>query len=184
MICATVSYALMNLVMTSSPLAVVGCGFHTDDASDIVTAHVLAMFAPSFVTGHIIARIGVERVIALGLIILAGAGAVAMSGVELSNFFIALVLLGIGWNFGFIGATTMLTNAQRPEERGRLQGLNDLVVFGGVTMASFSSGGLMNCSGGTVQEGWQAVNLAMLPFLVLAGGALIWLWLKPREFRS
>ena len=184
MICATVSYALMNLVMTSSPLAVVGCGFHTDDASDIVTAHVLAMFAPSFVTGHIIARIGVERVIALGLVILAGAGAVAMSGVELSNFFIALVLLGIGWNFGFIGATTMLTNAQRPEERGRLQGLNDLVVFGGVTMASFSSGGLMNCSGGTVQEGWQAVNLAMLPFLVLAGGALIWLWLKPREFRS
>jgi len=179
MICATVSYALMNLVMTSSPLAVVGCGFHTDDASDIVTSHVLAMFLPSFFTGHVIARIGVERVIALGLMILAGAGAVAMAGVELSNFFIALVLLGIGWNFGFIGATTMLTNAQRPEERGRLQGLNDLVVFGGVTMASLSSGGLMNCSGGTVQEGWQAVNLAMLPFLVLAGGALIWLWMKP-----
>ena len=184
MICATVSYALMNLVMTSSPLAVVGCGFHTDDASDIVTSHVLAMFLPSFFTGHVIARIGVERVIALGLMILAGAGAVAMAGVELSNFFIALVLLGIGWNFGFIGATTMLTNAQRPEERGRLQGLNDLVVFGGVTMASLSSGGLMNCSGGTVQEGWQAVNLAMLPFLVLAGGALIWLWMKPREFRT
>ncbi|MGB4827777.1 MAG: MFS transporter [Paracoccaceae bacterium] len=184
MICATVSYALMNLVMTSSPLAVVGCGFHTDDASDIVTSHVLAMFLPSFFTGHVIARIGVERVIALGLMILAGAGAVAMAGVELSNFFIALVFLGIGWNFGFIGATTMLTNAQRPEERGRLQGLNDLVVFGGVTMASLSSGGLMNCSGGTVQEGWQAVNLAMLPFLVLAGGALIWLWMKPREFRT
>ncbi|MFZ1470790.1 MAG: MFS transporter [Paracoccaceae bacterium] len=184
MICATVSYALMNLVMTSSPLAVVGCGFHTNDASDIVTAHVLAMFVPSFFTGHIIARIGVERVIALGLIILAGAGSVAMAGVELSNFFIALVLLGIGWNFGFIGATTMLTNAQRPEERGRLQGLNDLIVFGGVTLASISSGGLMNCSGGTVQEGWQAVNMAMLPFLVLAGGALIWLWMKPREFRG
>ncbi len=184
MICATVSYALMNLVMTSSPLAVVGCGFHTSDAADVVTAHVLAMYAPSFVTGHIIARFGVERVIALGLVILAAAGAVAMAGVELENFFIALVLLGIGWNFGFVGATTMLTNAQRPEERGRLQGLNDLVVFGGVTLASFSSGGLMNCSGGSVQAGWQAVNLAMLPFLILAGGALIWLWLKPREFRS
>ena len=81
-------------------------------------------------------------------------------------------------------ATTMLTIAQRPEDRGRLQSLNDLVVFGGVTLASFSSGGLMNCSGGSVQAGWQAVNLAMLPFLILAGGALIWLWLKPREVRS
>ena len=184
MICATVSYALMNLVMTSSPLAVVGCGFETSDAADVVRAHVLAMYAPSFITGHVIARIGVEKVIALGLIILAGAGAVAMAGVELENFFIALILLGIGWNFGFIGATTMLTSAQRPEERGRLQGLNDLVVFGGVTMASFSSGGLMNCSGGSVQAGWQLVNLAMLPFLVLAGGALIWLWLRPEAMRT
>jgi MFS family permease len=174
----------MNLVMTSSPLAVVGCGFHTNDAADVVTAHVLAMYAPSFVTGHIIARIGVEKVIALGLAILAASGAVAMSGVALEQFFIALILLGVGWNFGFIGATTMLTNAQAPVERGRLQGLNDLVVFGGVTMASFSSGGLMNCSGGSVEAGWQAVNLAMLPFLILAGGALIWLWLKPREFRT
>lgn len=106
-----------------------------------------------------------------------------MAGVELENFFIALILLGVGWNFGFIGATTMLANAQRPEERGRLQGLNDLVVFGGVTLASFSSGGLMNCSGGSVQAGWQLVNLAMLPFLILAGGALIWLWMKPKETR-
>lgn len=184
MICATVSYALMNLVMTSSPLAVVGCGFHTGDAANIVQAHVLAMYLPSFFTGHIIARFGVERVIALGLLILAGAGAVAMAGVELENFFLALILLGLGWNFGFIGATTMLTAAQRPEERGRLQGLNDLIVFGGVTMASLSSGGLMNCSGGSVQAGWQMVNLAMLPFLVAAGGALIWLWLRPREFRQ
>lgn len=181
MICATVSYALMNLVMTSSPLAVVGCGFETSDAADVVSAHVLAMYVPSFFTGHLIARFGVEKIIALGLTILAGAGAVAMSGVQLEHFFAALVLLGIGWNFGFIGATTMLTQAQRPEERGRLQGLNDLVVFGGVTMASFSSGGLMNCAGGSVQAGWQMVNLAMLPFLVMAGGALIWLWLRPQE---
>ncbi|HOZ32312.1 MAG TPA: MFS transporter [Tabrizicola sp.] len=184
MICATVSYALMNLVMTSSPLAVVGCGFDKGDAADVVTAHVLAMYAPSFFTGHLIARFGTERIIALGLTILAGAGAVAMAGVQLENFFIALILLGLGWNFGFIGATTMLTSAQRPEERGRLQGLNDLVVFGGVTMASFSSGGLMNCAGGSVQAGWQMVNLAMLPFLILAGGALIWLWLRPQELRS
>lgn len=184
MICATVSYALMNLVMTSSPLAVVGCGFDKGNAADVVTAHVLAMYAPSFFTGHLIARFGTERIIALGLTILAAAGAVAMAGVQLENFFIALMLLGLGWNFGFIGATTMLTAAQRPEERGRLQGLNDLVVFGGVTMASFSSGGLMNCSGGSVEAGWQMVNLAMLPFLILAGGALIWLWLRPQEMRT
>ncbi|MDP2740347.1 MAG: MFS transporter [Pseudorhodobacter sp.] len=182
-ICATVSYALMNLVMTSSPLAVVGCGFTTSNAADIVTGHVLAMYAPSFFTGHVIARFGAEKVVALGLIILAAAGAVAMAGVDIENFFIAMILLGLGWNFGFIGATTMLAGAHAPEERGRMQGLNDLIVFGGVTLASLSSGGLMNCSGGSPQEGWAAVNMAMLPFLVLAGGALIWLTLQPKETR-
>lgn len=179
-ICATVSYALMNLVMTSSPLAVVGCGFSTGNAADVVSAHVLAMFAPSFFTGHLIARFGVERIVGAGLFILAMAGAVALMGVELEHFFLAMILLGLGWNFGFIGATTMLTSAHAPHERGRMQGLNDVIVFGGVTLASFSSGGLMNCTGGSVEAGWQAVNLAMLPFLVLAGGALIWLALRPR----
>lgn len=183
-ICAMVSYALMNLVMTSTPLAVVGCGFTQNNAADIVTAHVLAMFVPSFFTGHLIARFGVEKIVASGLLILAGAGFVALNGVELENFFVALILLGLGWNFGFIGATTMLAGAHEPHERGRMQGLNDLLVFGGVTFASLSSGGLMNCSGGTAIEGWSAVNLAMAPFLVLAGGALLWLALKPRESYS
>jgi MFS family permease len=183
-IVATVSYALMNLVMTSSPLAVVGCGFRTEDAADVVSAHVLAMYAPSFFTGHLIARFGVERVMTLGLIILAAAGAVAIAGVDLMNFFVALILLGIGWNFGFIGATAMLASAHTPEERGRMQGMNDLIVFGGVTMASLSSGGLMNCAGGSVQTGWAAVNVAMLPFLVLAGGSLIWLALRPQTLRT
>ncbi len=180
-ICATVSYALMNLVMTSSPLAVVGCGFETNDAANVVSAHVLAMYAPSFFTGHLINRFGVERIVGIGLVILAGAGAVALMGVELEHFYIALILLGIGWNFGFVGATTMLAGAHKPHERGRMQGMNDLLVFGGVTLASFSSGGLMNCSGGNAQQGWMAVNLAMAPFLVLAGGALIWLVMRPKE---
>ncbi|WP_371227125.1 MFS transporter [Roseovarius sp. 2305UL8-3] len=179
-ICAMVSYALMNLVMTSTPLAVVGCGFTEGNAADIVTGHVLAMFAPSFFTGHLIARFGVEKIMGLGLLILAGAGAVALQGVGLENFFIALILLGIGWNFGFIGATTMLAGAHEPHERGRMQGLNDLLVFGGVTVASLASGGLMNCSGGSAEAGWMSVNLAMAPFLVLAGGALIWLVLRPK----
>ncbi|MDP5084654.1 MAG: MFS transporter [Yoonia sp.] len=179
-ICAMVSYALMNLVMTSTPLAVVGCGFTKNNANDIVSAHVLAMYAPSFITGHLIARFGVERIMATGLVILAAAGVVALSGVALPNFFIALILLGFGWNFGFIGATTMLAGAHRPEERGVVQGMNDMIVFGMVTVASLASGGLMNCSGGTAVEGWNAVNLAMVPFLVLAGGSLIWLVRQPK----
>lgn len=180
-ICAMVSYALMNLVMTSTPLAVVGCGYDRADAADVVTSHVLAMYVPSFFTGHLIARFGVEKVVAAGLVVLAAAGVVALQGVDLNNFFIALILLGLGWNFGFIGATTMLAGAHEPHERGRMQGLNDLLVFGGVTMASLASGGLMNCSGGSPVEGWTAVNLAMVPFLTLAGGALIWLMLRPKD---
>jgi MFS family permease len=176
-----VSYALMNLMMTSAPLAVVGCGYAKNTAADVVSAHVLAMYVPSFFTGHFIARFGVEKVMATGLTILAAAGLVGIAGVELTNFFGALVLLGIGWNFGFIGATAMLASAHRPEERGRIQGMNDMIVFGCVTLASLSSGGLMNCSGGQPQDGWAAVNLAMIPFLTLAGGALIWLWLRPRR---
>ncbi len=179
-ICAMVSYALMNLVMTSTPLAVVGCGYSEGNAADVVTSHVLAMYVPSFFTGHLIARFGVEKIVAAGLVILAGAGAVALQGVDLENFFAALVLLGVGWNFGFIGATTMLAGAHQSYERGRMQGLNDLLVFGGVTMASLASGGLMNCSGGSPVDGWSAVNMAMAPFLVLAGGALLWLVLRPR----
>ncbi|MTH63517.1 MFS transporter [Paracoccus shanxieyensis] len=174
-ICAMVSYALMNLVMTSTPLAVVGCGFQTSDAASIVSLHVLAMFAPSFFTGHLIARFGATRIVMLGLVILAAAGGVALSGVALGQFYVALLLLGLGWNFGFIGATAMLTRAYRPEERERVQGLNDAIVFGGVFVASLSSGGLMNCMGGSAEAGWDAVNIAMLPFLALAAVALLWL---------
>lgn len=174
-ICAMVSYALMNLVMTSTPLAVVGCGFTKNNAADVVMFHVLAMFIPSFFTGQLINRFGVERIIAIGLVILVAAGVAGLSGVALANFYAALILLGIGWNFGFIGATTMLAGAHTPQERGRVQGMNDMIVFGCVTVASLASGGLMNCSGGTPIEGWNAVNLAMAPFLLLAGGSLIWL---------
>ena len=181
MICAMVSYALMNLVMTSTPLAVVGCGYETDTAADVVTVHVLAMFAPSFFTGHLINRFGVERVIATGLVILAGAGLTALAGVELENFYIALFLLGVGWNFGFIGATSMLAGAHTIDERPKVQGMNDFMVFGLVTVASLASGGLMNCAGGDPVEGWTAVNLAMVPFLALAGAALVWFAVRRPE---
>ncbi|MGB3408615.1 MAG: MFS transporter [Jannaschia sp.] len=173
-ICAMVTYALMNLVMTSTPLAVVGCGFGVSDASNIVTFHVLAMYGPSFFTGHLIVRFGATRIMASGLALLAAAGLVALSGVDLPHFYAALILLGIGWNFGFIGATTLLTANHAPHERGTVQGLNDLLVFGMVTLASLSSGGLMGSAIDAV-SGWHKVNLAMAPFLVLAAGALVWL---------
>lgn len=175
MICATVSYALMNLVMTSSPLAVVGCGFDKGNAADIVTAHVLAMYVPSFFTGHLIARFGTERIIALGLVILALAGAVAMAGVQLENFFAALMLLGLGWNFGFIGGTTLLTECYRSAEREKVQGLNDFAVFGTVAVASLVSGKLLDWFG------WAAVNIAIFPTVALALSLILWAMVRRRR---
>jgi MFS family permease len=182
-ICAMVSYSLMNLVMTSTPLAIVGCGFSQSNAADVVSSHVLAMFVPSFFTGHLIDRFGAKRIVATGLVCLGCAGLTGLAGVELLNFFAALILLGLGWNFAFIGATTMLAAAHTPAERGRVQGMNDFMVFGLVTVASAASGSLMNCSGGSPVEGWVSVNLAMIPLLALAAGALIWLFFKEKGAR-
>jgi MFS family permease len=176
MFCAMVSYALMNLMMTSTPLAVVGCGFDENRAADVVSAHVLAMFLPSFFTGHLIAKYGAERIIGIGLVLLTISAFAGLSGVDLGNFFAALILLGLGWNFGFIGATTLLANSYAPSERAKAQGLNDFLVFGSVTAASFGSGWLMNCSGSSVVKGWSSVNIAMLPWLLLAAIALLWLY--------
>jgi len=170
-----VCYALMTLVMTSTPLAVVGCGYTQNNAADVVSAHVVAMFLPSFFTGHLINRFGVTKIISIGLVLLTAAGLVNLSGVLLGNFFIGLVLIGVGWNFGFIGATTMLATSHSPSERGKVQGLNDLFVYGFVTFASIASGALMNCSGATPADGWSSVNLAMIPFLILASISLFWL---------
>lgn len=172
MLCAMVSYALMNLVMTSTPLAMQACGFLVDDASEVVRIHVLAMFAPSFITGPLIARFGTTRIISTGLVLLALGGLVALAGIDFVNFAVALALIGFGWNFGFIGATNLLASAHQPEERARVQGLNDFLLFGLVTVASFSSGILMN------GWGWEAVNYAMAPFLTVAALALAWLVLK------
>ena len=175
MICGMVSYSLMNLMMTSTPLAVVGCGYGENRAADVVSSHVLAMFLPSFITGLLITRFGAEKIISVGLVFLGISCCSALSGVAVPNFFVALILLGLGWNFGFIGATTMLAEAYQPNERGRVQGINDLLVFGSVTVASFASGGLMNCSGGSVLSGWISVNLAMIPLILIAVIALGWL---------
>lgn len=168
-LCGMVSYALMSLVMTAASTAVVGCGYAVSTAGAVIGAHVFAMFAPSFFTGALIRRFGHSAIIALGLALLAACGVVAMGGIEIERFFIALILLGLGWNFGFIGASSLLASAHAPEERGAIQGFNDFCVFGLVAVASVSSGQLLHWFG------WAAVNLAMTPFLTLAAAALIWL---------
>lgn len=160
-ICAIGSYALMSLVMTAAPLAMVDCGLGQDNAALGIQWHVLAMFAPSFVTGSLIARFGKETIVAAGMLLLAACAVVALSGIELAHFWIALILLGVGWNFGFIGATAMLTDTYTSEERSRVQGLNDLLVFGSVALASLSSGTLF------ATLGWDWINWLSLPAVAL-----------------
>lgn len=172
--CAITSYALMSLVMTATPLAMIGCGLTQTDAAYAIQWHVLAMFAPSFFTGHLIARFGRERIVMVGLGLLAACAVVALSGLEVAHFFSALILLGIGWNFGFIGATAMLADAYRPEERTRVQSVNDFLVFGCVAAASFSSGALLQAFG------WGTVNWLVFPFTLLCLGLLGWLALAER----
>jgi MFS family permease len=154
--------------MTSTPLAMISNGFTTGHAADVVRLHVIAMFAPSFVTGSLIARFGHGKVIATGLVLLGACGMIALSGVELVNFYWALIALGVGWNFGFIGATSLLATAHTGEERAKVQGLNDFLVFGLVAVASFSSGALLN------GFGWPSVQYAMIPALTIAAIALSW----------
>jgi len=173
-LCAMVSYALMSLVMTSTPLAMSHHGMSTGQAADVVRYHVLAMFAPSFVTGSLIARFGHGKVIAFGLLLLAACGVIATAGVELMHFYGALIALGVGWNFGFIGATSLLATAHTSVERAKVQGLNDFLVFGLVAFASFSSGALLN------SFGWYAVQYAMIPALTAAAISLAWLALHRR----
>ena len=168
-ICAMASYALMVLVMTATALAMDGHGFSTAHAADVVRWHLVAMFGPSFFTGSLILRFGHLRVMALGLVLLGIAGVIAVGGVGLENFYIALVALGLGWNFGFIGATSLLGTTHSTDEQAKVQGLNDFLVFGLVTVASFSSGALLHV------YGWTTVQFAMVPALALAGAAVLWL---------
>lgn len=165
--CAVGSYALMSLVMTGAPLAMVGCGFTANEAALGIQWHVIAMFGPSFFTGKLIARYGKEAIVAAGLLILIGCAAVALNGIQLWNFWGSLVLLGLGWNFGFIGATAMVTECYRPEEKGRVQAFHDFVLFGCVALASLLSGKIF------LVWGWDALNWLILPVTGLCLLALV-----------
>ena len=173
-IAALVAYGLMSFVMTAAPLAMVACGHSVGDAALGIQWHVLAMFGPSFFTGRLIARFGKEKITALGLILTALAAIVGLSGLSVAHFWIALVLLGIGWNFGFIGATALVTDCYRPEERVKVQAANDFLVFGSVAIASFSSGGLLHAGG------WTSVNWLVFPPVAIALALVAWQALSRR----
>jgi MFS family permease len=172
--CGMAAYAMMNMVMTSAPLAMVGCGHSVTDATLGIQWHVLAMYGPSFFTGALIARYGVERITSIGLGLIALTAVVAISGVTVAHFWTALVLLGLGWNFAFIGATTMVTECHRPEERTKVQAFNDFLVFGSMAVSSFSSGQLLE----TV--GWAAINEVVFPVVFVVVALLIWVRLRSR----
>jgi MFS family permease len=173
MVCGIGTYALMTFVMTGAPLAmVVGCGFPTEMAALGIQWHVLAMFAPSFFTGMLISRFGAEKIVAIGLFTLMACAVVAHLGVALWNFWAALVLLGIGWNFGFIGSTAIVASSYRPHEADKVQGFHDIVLFGTVALSSFSSGKIF------IAWGWSFINLVIWPVTILCLVVLLALILR------
>jgi MFS family permease len=171
---AMISYGVMVLVMTATPVAMLGCNFTVTDSSWVIQWHALAMFVPSFFTGNLISRYGAERIAAIGLGLLALAGVSGLMGIGFENFAIGLILLGLGWNFGYIGGTTMLTSTYAPSERNKAQGLNDFLVFTTTAIASLSAGKLL------AGYGWNAVNLAVFPMVLVAFSLVIWLVSRPR----
>jgi MFS family permease len=166
-LCGVVSYALMNFVMTSAPLAMRMCGHSLTDSNLGIQWHVIAMYAPSFVTGSLITRFGAKRIVALGLALEAVAALIGLSGIGVAHFWSALVVLGIGWNFGFVGASAMVLETHMPAERNKVQAFNDFLVFGTMAIGSFSSGQIL------ANSGWPAVNLVVFPPVAIALVALL-----------
>lgn len=166
LVCAVGSYALMTFVMTGAPLAMVGCGFSPDEATLGISWHVMAMFGPSFFTGRLIQRFGAERIVAFGLLLLIACAIVALSGIALWQFWTSLILLGLGWNFGFIGATAIVSTAYRPSEKGKVQGFHDFVLFSTVALASLLSGAVYNA------YGWDMLAWIVFPICAVCLAAL------------
>jgi len=169
---AMVGYGVMSLVMTATPIAMLGCGHEFAAAAFVIQWHSLGMYTPSFVTGHLIARFGLIRILLTGTALLLGCCAINLAGLATVNFWAANVALGVGWNFLFIGATTLLTRAYSGDEKAKVQALNDFLVFGTVAISSFASGALLN------GVGWNMVQIAIMPFVAVAAGAMMWLRLR------
>ncbi len=171
---AALSYGVMNLLMAATPLAMQVCGFPFADAALVLEWHVIGMFAPGFVTGHLIKRFGTLPVMGVGVVLYLACIAVALSGVDLHQFIVALLLLGVGWNFLFTGSTTLSLRAYRPEEKDRAQAAINFCVFGTMAFTSFASGALVTT------QGWALLNLGSLLPVALTGVALAWLALRQR----
>lgn len=171
-------YGVMNLMMTATPLAMQLCEHPFAAAATVIQWHVFGMYFPSFFTGHLIARFGALRIILLGVALNLVCIAVALSGIEVLNFQAALLLLGVGWNFMYIGGTALLTEVYRPAERNKTQALNDFLVFGTVALASLGSGKLL------YNWGWDFVPMSGLPFIIMAGLAVVWLMLQKRRIAT
>jgi len=159
---AAIGYATMSMVMTATPLAMLGCGMVTRDVAPVIQWHVVGMFAPSLFTGNLLQRFGALRIMQAGFLLLLGHVAIALTGVEFLNFLSALILLGLGWNFTFVGGTALLTQAAPPAAQLQVQAINEFLIFGLVAIASLSAGWLYH------RFGWQTLNLAVLPTLLLA----------------
>jgi len=168
-LCAMVAYGSMNLIMVSTPLAMVACLHPFETAAFVIQWHVVGMYAPSFVTGHIIERIGVLRVISIGALLILACVAVNLTGVEVLQFWGGLVLLGVGWNFMYVGATTLLTETYRPEEQSRVQAFNEFMVFGTTAFTALASGAVFNALG------WQILNVSVILPIIAAATAALWL---------
>lgn len=175
LVCAVGTYSLMTFVMTGAPLAMVGCGFSPDEATLGISWHVMAMFGPSFFTGRLIQRFGPERIVALGVFLLIGCAIVALSGIALWQFWTALILLGLGWNFGFIGATAIVSTAYRPSEKGKVQGFHDFILFSSVALASLLAGAVYNA------YGWDMLAWIVFPICAVCLAALATLSLTRRS---
>ena len=157
-----VGYAVMIMVMTATPLAILGCGLPGSSVTSVIQWHVVGMFAPSFFTGTLVKRFGAPRIMQIGFVLLLGHVGIALLGTEVLHFLSALILLGVGWNFAFIGGTALLTQSYRPAEQLKVQAVNEFAVFGLVALASLSAGWLYD------RFGWIALNLAVAPLLIVA----------------
>lgn len=178
MLCGVVSYMMMNFMMTSAPLAMDLCGIARIHANTGIEMHVIAMYAPSFFTGRLISRFGAPLIIQCGLLLIGLAALVGMSGMSIGHFWLALVLLGIGWNFGFLGASALVLTCHAPEEGAKVQAINDFVVFGTMVIGSFLSGGLLDAFG------WTTVSGLILAPVLLAMAGLWWLQRSRRNSQA
>jgi len=172
---ATVAYGVMNLLMTTTPLAMADSQHPFSDAAFVIQWHVVGMFAPSFVTGHIIHRLGLAKVMLIGVVLNVACVGIALSGVDVMHFWLALFLLGVGWNFMFVGATALLTESHTPVERAKVQGANDAAIFITLVVSSLSSGALFTF------QGWQTMNALAIPVLAAAAAGILWLSWRRRQ---